>query len=97
MLFACAEELEFVVLVRLYKGVGIACQDACQMLQLEVLRQGLYKLYDKLHVCAPVKARLGIHAVVAVVAVVLRIILSEVIEQQLPAASPGLCVGHRFH
>ena len=67
------------------------------MLHLEVLRKSLDKLYHKLHVISAVEARFGVHAVVAVMTVVVRIVFPKVIEQQLSAAFSGFGVSHGFH
>ena len=92
--FAGPEERQPVVMVGLYHGVGLPREDVGQVLYLEMLRKGLHQREDQRHLPAAVKAGTRMQAVVATAAVVLRVILAEVIEQQLPAALVGLGVSH---
>ena len=94
MVLAGAEEFQLVVVVGLDEGVGDAGQDAGDVLDLEVLREGFDELDHQGHLLAAVELRLRVQAVVAAAAVVLRVVLAEVVEQQLAAALAGFRVGH---
>ena len=96
MVLSGAKQLQSVVLIRLDHGVGNAGKHIGQVLHLEMLRQGLYEFYHQAHVFPSVETGLGMQAIVAGAAVVRQIIFPEVIEQQLPAALAGFCIGHRF-
>ena len=87
---------EFIVVIGLDHGIGYAGQNTGQMLQLEVLRQGLYQFDYQRHFLTAVEAGLGMQAVVAGAAVIRRIVLPKVVEQQLATALAGFCVCHRF-
>ena len=62
-----------------------------------VLKHGCHQLQNEGHVFLPVKIFLGVQAVVAVSAVLFRIVFSEVVQENLPAASVGLGVGYGLH
>ena len=97
MILAFPEQRNGVVLVRLDHRVGLSGEDHGQMLDLEVFRQGFDQPDHKTHFLPAVESGLGMDTVVAHAAVILRIILSEVIEQHLPAALAGLSVRHCLH
>ena len=66
------------------------------MLYLEMLGQGIHEPEHHLHLFLTVETGLGMEAIVATAAVVLLICLSEIVEQQLPAALARLRVRSHF-
>ena len=96
VVFTGTEQRKVVMLVGLDHGCGHPGKDGSQVLQLETLRQGLDELDNQTEFLLPVETGLGMQAVVAGAAIVLGIILSEIIEQELAPALAGLCVGNRF-
>ena len=94
---ARTEQRERVVTVGLYHRVGLAGEDRGQMLDLEMLRQGLYQPDHQTHLLAPVKCRLRVDTVVAHAAVAGQIVLAEVVQEHSPAAHAGFGVGDGVH
>ena len=92
-----AEKRECVVTVGFDHRRRLPGQDRCQMFDLEMFRKGPYKSYHQTHLLAPVECGLRIETVVAQSAVVLRIILSEIVQQHPAAAHAGFGVRHGVH
>ena len=96
-LAAVAEELVLMVVVRLDDRVVDPGQDGRQVVGLEGLAEREDELDDHAHLFVAVELLLGIEAVVAHTAVLLRIVFAEVVEQDLAAALVGFGVGDRLH
>ena len=77
-----------------YHGAGVAGEYVRQMLRLEAVRQGFHQGYHQAEMLLAVEAGVRMEAVVAAAAVVPRIVLPEIAQQQFPAANSAL---HEVH
>ena len=97
MILACSEELKFVVLVRLYDGIAFTCENVCNMVCLESLRECLYEFDDHSHLLTTVKLLFRMQTVVACPAVFHLIILSEIAQKEFASAWVGLSICDSLH
>ena len=96
VLGACAEPLALVVTVTLYQRRGLARQHIHQIVALELVADVAQSLQQHLQRGLGVDLWTRIAAVVAVAAVLLRILLAEIVQQRLAAAHRTLGIRDRL-
>ena len=96
MLLARTEPFELVVAVALDLRRQPARQQVGQVIDLELVADGTQR-FERQHERRPrIDLRFGMTAVVAIAAVVLRILLAEIVQQRLAAAHRTLGIGDRL-
>ena len=94
LVLAHAEELAEMVLVGLYYGVGLSGKYIGQMVHFEILFHGVHQFQYCRQIFLALEELFRVQAVVAVAAVLLGVVFSEIVEQNLSPAPVGLGVGY---